>query len=327
LGDGPSALTLRDSSDIPIRPRSLVDEFFKGGEEPDALYRLIVRGLPGTPMPGFEAALKEEERWDLVAFLKSIRTKKPVAVVTDMKAGKTSRVPEEPGAPDWAYAPMVHLPLQPIWKRKDWPSDLSVKALCDGQRVAFLLEWEDKTADRTVGKVQDFLDAAAVMVPERPGFYPFIGMGAQNDPVRIWQWRGITEKAGPESAYGRVERDSHPWEEEPMSQPAHAAGNPLARHYGKALEGRSVLEYLAGGPGTLTFVKPKDQKVRGQGVWKDGKWKVVLVQDKRPSLWWRPKALSPGTKTPLTFAVWDGSAGDRNGQKSISQWINVEVQK
>ena len=35
------------------------------------LYNIISRGLPGTAMPGFEA-IPEQERWDLVAYLKSL---------------------------------------------------------------------------------------------------------------------------------------------------------------------------------------------------------------------------------------------------------------
>ena len=35
--------------------------------------------------------------------------------------------------------------------------------------------------------------------------------------------------------------------------------------------------------------------------------------------------LAPGTASFVAFAAWDGAAGDRNGQKSITAWIPLEV--
>ena len=91
-GDGPAAQFM-----LP-RPRVLRDNaIYKfrttaSGELPtdDDLFNIISRGLPGTAMPGF-AVLPEQERWNLIAFIKSL--------TSDFKeaGGKTKALPEVAG--------------------------------------------------------------------------------------------------------------------------------------------------------------------------------------------------------------------------------------
>lgn len=72
-GDGPSAVGMFPS------PRDLVQAEYKirstaHGQLPtdEDLFRVISQGLPGTPMPGWEKILTEEERRKLVSHLKSL---------------------------------------------------------------------------------------------------------------------------------------------------------------------------------------------------------------------------------------------------------------
>jgi mono/diheme cytochrome c family protein len=37
------------------------------------IYRVLVTGLNGTPMPGFLETLTEEQRWELTAFIQELR--------------------------------------------------------------------------------------------------------------------------------------------------------------------------------------------------------------------------------------------------------------
>lgn len=52
--------------------RSFLAGGFSYGNTPDALYRTITSGIPGTPMPGFEQALTEEQRRALADFVISL---------------------------------------------------------------------------------------------------------------------------------------------------------------------------------------------------------------------------------------------------------------
>lgn len=70
-GDGPAAKGLVDVWSRSIVPADLRSEHHKSGDAPSDLYRTIATGLDGTPMLGFAESLKENEIWDLVAYIKA----------------------------------------------------------------------------------------------------------------------------------------------------------------------------------------------------------------------------------------------------------------
>src|SRR5688572_11621314 len=49
--------------------RSFMDGGFSFGNTPEALFRTISVGIPGTPMPGFDSSLSEEERKVLASYV------------------------------------------------------------------------------------------------------------------------------------------------------------------------------------------------------------------------------------------------------------------
>lgn len=53
-GDGPSADELTDDWDRKIRPYDFTRGHYKNGSDPSDIYRTLVTGLNGTPMPAFE---------------------------------------------------------------------------------------------------------------------------------------------------------------------------------------------------------------------------------------------------------------------------------
>jgi mono/diheme cytochrome c family protein len=73
-GDGPSASTLTDSQNNPIKPFNFsAGDRFKCGATNADLYRDFMTGLDGTPMPSFADVIKPEEAWDLVHFLRTLQ--------------------------------------------------------------------------------------------------------------------------------------------------------------------------------------------------------------------------------------------------------------
>jgi cytochrome c oxidase cbb3-type subunit 2 len=73
-GDGPSAATLTDDSDQPIRPFNFASgSRFKCGSTNQDLYRIFNTGLDGTPMPSFADVVKPDEAWDLVHYLRTLQ--------------------------------------------------------------------------------------------------------------------------------------------------------------------------------------------------------------------------------------------------------------
>jgi mono/diheme cytochrome c family protein len=79
-GDGPSAATLTDSQDNPIRPYDFSagtdDSRFKCGSTNVDIYRIFMTGVDGTPMPSFADVIQPNDAWDLVHFLRTLQTKR-----------------------------------------------------------------------------------------------------------------------------------------------------------------------------------------------------------------------------------------------------------
>jgi cytochrome c oxidase cbb3-type subunit 2 len=73
-GDGPSASTLTDSNDQPIRPYNFAaGSRFKCGSTNSDLYKIFITGVDGTPMPSFADVIKPDEAWDLVHYLRTLQ--------------------------------------------------------------------------------------------------------------------------------------------------------------------------------------------------------------------------------------------------------------
>lgn len=87
-GDGPSAGQLKDEWGNPIRPADLTRRPFKGGSTPRDLFRTLITGLGGTPMPSYRDALTDEELWALVYYVDSLA---PRGVREDVVAGEEAR--------------------------------------------------------------------------------------------------------------------------------------------------------------------------------------------------------------------------------------------
>lgn len=76
-GDGPSASTLTDSKDNPIRPYNFSlgknDSRFKCGSTNQDIYKIFMTGVDGTPMPSFADVIQPNDAWDLVHFLRTLQ--------------------------------------------------------------------------------------------------------------------------------------------------------------------------------------------------------------------------------------------------------------
>ncbi len=102
-GDGPSASTLTDSNDQPIRPYNFAaGSRFKCGTSNSDLYKIFMTGVDGTPMPSFADVVKPEEAWDLVHYLRTLQvyhkspeltlwmgSKEGAAIVSQLRVGGT----------------------------------------------------------------------------------------------------------------------------------------------------------------------------------------------------------------------------------------------
>lgn len=76
-GKGPAASSLMDIWGLPCHPADLRQPHLRCGDEPADVFRAITTGLNGTPMLGFATTLSEDQRWDVIAYIISLRRSRP----------------------------------------------------------------------------------------------------------------------------------------------------------------------------------------------------------------------------------------------------------
>lgn len=70
---------------------------------------------------------------------------------------------------------------------------MSIRAVHDGDQIAFLLQWNDATENDEFADRQ-FPDAAAVVLPSNGKAPPLASMGSPEAPVNQWFWRADLEQ-------------------------------------------------------------------------------------------------------------------------------------
>jgi len=73
-GNGPSADTLTDDENRPIKPFNFHDsQRFKCGASDAAMYKDFMTGLDGSPMPSFSDNVTPDQAWALVMYLRTLQ--------------------------------------------------------------------------------------------------------------------------------------------------------------------------------------------------------------------------------------------------------------
>jgi len=218
-------------------------------------------------------------------------------------------VPGDPAADQWADAPerTVSLSEQQMAVPFGGGSvdEMTVRTVRNDTHVAFRLSWTDPTRDANIDRPRNFSDAAAIML--RSGDKPPITMGAAGKPVDIWYWRASWQAAEDDDS-GSMYAYPHPDNE---TKPGRAAGNPLSN----AEYERYAQNYYATGYGSLTHAPA--QNVRANAERTDDGWSVAFVREHSTGGEYDPDFAS-ADNVYLAFAVWNGSADEVNGEKSLT---------
>jgi mono/diheme cytochrome c family protein len=338
-GKGDGVQEQRNDNGMPTRPRDLTRGIFKGGRDPRQLYARIVRGLPGSPMPG-NSFLKPADIGDLINHILSLSTAEDSARTQHRRQSiPAARVPALPEDAAWPDAKALPTVVTPLWWRNYEEPALRVAALHDGRSLAIRLTWNDATRNDSAVRPQDFEDLAAVQLfkgsPE-----PFLGMGAVDKSLDVWLWRAgwLKKPAGVadvDTAYPNMAVDLYPFERKGDGPRPHATERQdkdylAALAVGNALADPSrplsAASLTARGFGTLTMRPRPSQAVGATATWKDGRWTVVLRRPLNPGDG-NGLALAAGDRVSVAFALWDGAARDRNGQKLVSIWHDLLIEK
>jgi hypothetical protein len=287
------------------------------------------------------------DAWHLVNYVRSLSSDRQRERVEMKKftiqAVRVTALPDHPESGIWRLASPVNLHLMPLWWRSERPEEVTVRAVHDGKEIAILMVWHDDTNDQTALRPQDFRDAAAIQfsLTANP---PFFAMGEKAAAVNIWMWKS-ERQADLQTAYQELESvypnlgiDSYPnltrsaveqphrhaltLESDPSFVTGWGAGNIVSDPDRKS----PVEDLTAKGFGTLQARPRIDQKVGAHGVYGHGSYQIMFRRTLMPT-GQGAVALQAGATVPIAFAVWNGSAGDRDGKKSVTIWQDLKIAK
>lgn len=261
-------------------------------------------------------------------------------------AKAVERVPDDPQDARWQEADSLEIPLAPQAVVKPRVFEVGIKtltarALYDAERIAILLTWRDASSNARIGGTGEFRDAVAIEFPADPAAgIPYFAMGEPDKPVVIYQWKSDWQLAGEgdeDGQYPHMVSDWYPFSGRPAGEIAAAkdyaktgdrtfvtswhAGNSLGD---RDLQERTPIEKLeAEGFGTLTTLPADRQDGHGKAVRKDGSWALALMVPRAQDRF----AFAPGMTVPVAFAAWDGARRERGGEKAVSTWYFLSLEK
>lgn len=251
----------------------------------------------------------------------------------------------DPDSAVWArarpltIAVMGQLMVTPM-KMEPSVTALRARALHDGRRIAFLLEWTDPRADALSIKTVQFKDGCGVQLAPHPAPPAAWMMGSPEVPVTMIHWRADWQRdidrgfQDLEVVFPNVAVDFYPplvgVKHPPRLPDAYPpgtrtwlpgwhVGNPLSQ----PLKRTPVEKMVAIGPGTVEQLPTQDAV--GRGRWRERAWKVALARNLRAADD-REIVLAPGKTYSVAFAVWAGSERDVGGRKSITRMGRVRLQ-
>ena len=306
-GDGPSAPTLTDDWDHPIRAADLTKSWtFNGGSSLEEIYTRLRAGLDGTPMPSFTDVIEsgiitDEQLWRVAQYVRSLSPDGPPRVREVVRAVRVEgALAAGPGDSLWndvesQYIPVVgQIIVKPRWFAPT-ADGVWVQAMHDGSRIAMRIRWRDPSRSpdprweewraRIVETMADpdgagpaahGPDRLTVQFPATTGDAerPFFLGGAARRPVHLWRW---------------------------TSEPD------------------AVAEGAGTGLGQFT-PRPDAPELTHEARFVDGEWQLQLTRALIP----RDTAVSPalpvGRAIPIAFFASDGSNGEDEMRTAVSAW-------
>ncbi len=201
-GDGPNAPTLKDDAGDRIVAADLTKGWrYKGGNTVRDIYIRMSSGINGTPMPSYLDTMRDEQRWEIAHYVRSLIREQKAAGDVVLKAKPIAgHLPTHPEDAAWARAEPLDVTLtgQVVARPRlqNPPIDqITVRALYNATEIAFLLEWNDRfknvTHQEPAGGLQHLLKSVpAQEVKSHQETYPKIDLktgfaGTLRDGVEV----------------------------------------------------------------------------------------------------------------------------------------------
>jgi len=312
-GRGDGEKKLKDDFGARTWPRNLTKPWtFRAGSTPEAIYTRITLGIPGTQMPSFadparRKVLSDEDRARIAHYVYSLAApyKKPGKDRVIRGVYVDEALPHRPGEALWGrakYSSFALFPQMVVRERHFTPTvdSISVKALYNESEVAFLLEWDDATesipGDKKAKKLASgklYRDMAALQLPSKGSVYGGADAKTHEPPLAM----------GDETEPVRI------WL---WKSGAKGGAQELSTLRYEGYERPSLIDDNLKG------------LVRAEGFYGDGTWSLVIRAPRKSA---STKAIFiPGEFSPISFALWDGSNGERGARHSMSSWLWIKLE-
>jgi mono/diheme cytochrome c family protein len=339
-GDGPSAPTLKDDWDHPIRAADLAQSWtFRGGSSREDIFRTMSTGLNGTPMPSFADSLKPEERWAITDFIVSLSgtdgpgyTNLVIAKLVDDGIDLTKGTKSFESVPA-ARLPLVGQIMEPGRAFHPPATSVLVQAMYDAESIALLVRWNDRTAEKTG------TNGPSLPVPLEEEEEPAAG-GAQpagENPFGEAEVAPGGAQAPEENPFAEAEAPAAAASEFsdavavqiPSQAPTGARkpyfifgdGQNSVDLWFFDLARPAPLQFTGKGSGDIAANETGD--VTGVASYDQGEWSVVF---KRPRRVGSGAAFQPGEFLPIAFSVWDGFSRERGNRRALTIWYSIYVE-
>lgn len=303
-GNITSGKRLADDLENRIWPRNLTrPETWRYTKTAADVYQRLSAGIPGTPMPEHSTTVSSEDRWAIAQYVMTLRDD-----ATPLSTGDTviraARMPGDlPSAANdsaWDLAPAMTFAMSPNIIKEPrlfyaLNNMVTVRALYNDDNIAFRIDVDDRTfsvpgdeleARYALDDTEATRDAVAVQLPTTltgTSEKPAFRHGDAKNAVSMWYWAAPNVKTG-------------------------------------SPEMAVLLD--AAGPGTPPVPRADSTGLQARGAWADGRWQVVF-QRARETDAAADIAFDEGTYIPISFANWDGLAGEAGGRHSFTSWYWV----
>jgi DMSO reductase family type II enzyme heme b subunit len=288
-GDGESAPTLEDDWENPIRARNLTRAWtYRGGNTSREIVMRFLTGLAGTPMPSYEGVVEMEENWHLANYVRSLSPSVPNYATLIAAKPTAGEIPLDPVNTFWSAIPGANFPLV-------------------GQVIV---------DPRNFTPSIDMVTVRAAYSNEQIAFHL-----AWDDPTR-------SRPGKPKEALADAIAIEFPAQlPEGRERPYFVLGDAAAPVY--LLEWRSdggVREANARGVGKVVPLKQGDIQVKGQVVYKDGRYQLVIRRPRAAPDRANVLAFPVGRFIPIAFVAWDGNNGEAGNKMSLSSWYYLRLE-
>ena len=345
-GDGPSAPTLKDDWEHPIRAADLSQSWtFRGGSTREDIFRTMSTGFNGTPMPAFADSLTPEQRWAITDYILSLGGPNGPGY-TNLVVVKhvQDAIDVTKGASSFASAPVARFPIvgqimEPGREFHPPATSVLVQAIYDEDSIALLVRWHDMSAQKT-GK-----NGLSLPVP----------MEEEEEPAAA----GTGGEAGGAAAGG----DNPFGDAEVKQAPAGQAANPFEEAEGPAVPASEFSDAVAvqipsqvpagarkpyfifgdsqnsvdlwffdlarsepqqfTGKGSADIAANDTGDLTGVASYHEGEWSVIFKRPLRPG---SGAAFTQGQFLPVAFSVWDGFSRERGNRRGLSLWYSLYME-